>query len=304
MARTISAGPTSGHLDLDKERDALVLHWREVDRLTFDQIAAKLGLRAKSAAFDRYRAACRRRQLTPKLLAQRAHVANGLWQTIELLEAALFGIEVPPDMRLPVMDDKDLIDTLVKTYVRVAEVMGLKPPKQVDVNVDMGEQQGSYADDCVTRTRRRSRCRRSSHPMWCCARDGGVALRDRPAGGGPKPPQAAAVKSRGGERCGKGGPEPVRCEPRRRAEANHPMTGRKRIDGIESGVESLPRDEPGGNLSTAQAVPGLKVARARFRLWHGTCEPASRYRSAVHWTPSPPAGESETPKWQKPQGAE
>ena len=161
-----------------------------------------------------------------------------------------------------------------------------------------------YADDCVTRTQRRSRCRRSSQPMWCCARDGGVALRDRPAGGGPKPPQAAAVKSRGGERCGKGGSEPVRCEPRRRAEANHPMTGRKRIDGIKSGVESLPRDEPGGNLPTAQAVPGLKVARARFRLWHGTCEPASRHRPAVHWTPGPPVDKSETPKWQKPRGAE
>jgi hypothetical protein len=161
-----------------------------------------------------------------------------------------------------------------------------------------------YADDCVTRTQRRSRCRRSSQPMWCCARDGGVALRDRPAGGDPKPPSGASVKSRGAERDGKGGLEPVRCEPRRRARANHSMTGRKRSDGIESGVESLPRDEPGGNLSTAQAVPGLKVARARFRLWHGTCEPGSRYRSAVHWTSGPPAGESETPKWLKPQGAE
>ena len=40
--------------------------------------------------------------------------------------------------------------------------------------------------------------------MRCCAGGGGVALRDRPAGGGLKPPQAAAVKSRGGERCGKG----------------------------------------------------------------------------------------------------
>lgn len=83
----------------------------------------------------------------------------------------------------------------------------------------------------------------------------------------------------------------VRCEPRRRARANHPMTGRKRSDGIKTGVESLPRDEPGGNLLTAQVVPGLKVARARFRLWCGTCEPASRYGSAVQL-----AGESETPE--------
>ena len=83
------------------------------------------------------------------------------------------------------------------------------------------------------------------------------------------------------------------------------MTGRKRSDGIKTGVESLPRDEPGGNLLTAQAVPGLKAARARFRLWCGTCEPASRYGSAVHladWRH--PAGESEIPKWQTPRGAE
>jgi len=83
------------------------------------------------------------------------------------------------------------------------------------------------------------------------------------------------------------------------------MTGRKRSDGIKTGVESLPRDEPGGNLLTAQAVPGLKVARARFRLWHGTCEPGSRYGSAVDvadWRQA--AGESENPKWQKSRGAE
>ena len=39
--------------------------------------------------------------------------------------------------------------------------------------------------------------------VQCCIRDGGLALRDRLAGGGSKPPQAASVKSRGGERCGK-----------------------------------------------------------------------------------------------------
>jgi hypothetical protein len=82
------------------------------------------------------------------------------------------------------------------------------------------------------------------------------------------------------------------------------MTGRKRSGDIKSGVESLPRDESGRYLFTAQAVSGLKVARARFRLWHGTCEPASRYGLAVQWVKSPPAGESETPKWQKPRGAE
>jgi retron-type reverse transcriptase len=160
-----------------------------------------------------------------------------------------------------------------------------------------------YADDRATRTQGEIDVEGRTRQVVLCQR-WWLAHRDRPAGGGPKPPQAAAVKSRGGKRCGKGGLEPVRYEPRRRAEANHSMTGRKRSDGIKSGVESLPRYESGGNLSTAQAVSGLKVARARFRLWHGTCEPATRYRPAVHWTCGPSAGESETPKWKKPRGAE
>jgi hypothetical protein len=46
--------------------------------------------------------------------------------------------------------------------------------------------------------------------MRCCTRDGGVgpeglvALRDRRAGGGRKPPRGAPVKSRGAERRGDG----------------------------------------------------------------------------------------------------
>jgi len=132
-----------------------------------------------------------------------------------------------------------------------------------------------------------------------------LALRDRSAGRGPKPPQAASVKSRGGERCGKRrAVEHVRCEPRRRAKANHAMTGRKRIDDIKTGVESLPWDEFGVNLFTARAVSGLKVARARFRLWYGTWEPVSRYRPAEWAAVCRPAGESETPKQQILQGAE
>jgi hypothetical protein len=94
--------------------------------------------------------------------------------------------------------------------------------------------------------------------------------------------------------------ERVRCEPRRRAKANHPMTGRKRIDDIETGAESALRDEPGGNLLTAQAVSGLKVARARFGLRCGTWEPASRYDDRSLGRGRPPGRESEIPKWQKP----
>jgi hypothetical protein len=35
----------------------------------------------------------------------------------------------------------------------------------------------------------------------------------------------------------------------------------------------LPRDESGGFLFPGQVVPGIKVARARFRRWCGTWEP-------------------------------
>src|SRR5450755_4979471 len=57
---------------------------------------------------------------------------------------------------------------------------------------------------------------------WCCAGHGGLALRCRSVGGGSKPPQAAAVKSRGGERCWKRpAVEWVRCRSGRRSEENH-----------------------------------------------------------------------------------
>src|SRR5215207_7848826 len=48
---------------------------------------------------------------------------------------------------------------------------------------------------------RRVRWGRSPHLMWCCVDDEGfVALRRRPAGGDVKPPQAALVEDRRGER--------------------------------------------------------------------------------------------------------
>ena len=58
---------------------------------------------------------------------------------------------------------------------------------------------------------------------------------------------------------------------------------RKRSDGIETGVQLLPRDEPGGYLSTAPVVPGIEVARARFRLRCGTWERLAPIRPAGCW---------------------
>jgi hypothetical protein len=64
------------------------------------------------------------------------------------------------------------------------------------------------------------------------------------------------------------------------------MTCRKRSDDIETEGESFPRDESGGDLLTAQAVSGIKAARAQVRLWCGTCEPVASIPSAGHGTVS------------------
>ena len=50
------------------------------------------------------------------------------------------------------------------------------------------------------------------------------------------------------------------------------MTCRNSMDDIKTRVLLLPWDKSGGDLLTALAVSGTKVARARFRLQHGTRE--------------------------------
>ena len=136
-----------------------------------------------------------------------------------------------------------------------------------------------YADDSVTRTQGGIDVEDRTRQAVLCQR-WRKALRDRPAGGGPKPPQAASVKSRGGERCGQGAPRARQVRAEKASGSEPPMTCRKRIDDIETGRESFSRDEPGGYLSTAQAVSGIKAARAQLRLWCGTCEPVAPMPSA------------------------
>ena len=64
------------------------------------------------------------------------------------------------------------------------------------------------------------------------------------------------------------------------------MKRRKRSDVIETGVQSLPREESGGCLLTGQMVTGVKVARARFRLSRGTWEPVvTMPREMPKWRP-------------------
>jgi hypothetical protein len=65
------------------------------------------------------------------------------------------------------------------------------------------------------------------------------------------------------------------------------MKRRKRIDVIETGVQLLPRDEPGGCLLTGQVVTGVEVARAWFRHRHGTWEPVAPAAPAGCWTGRP-----------------
>ena len=62
---------------------------------------------------------------------------------------------------------------------------------------------------------------------------------------------------------------------------------RKRIDVIETGVQLLPRDEPGGGLLTGQVVTGVEVARARFRRRHGTWELSPQRCRDGCWTDRP-----------------
>ena len=62
-----------------------------------------------------------------------------------------------------------------------------------------------------------------------------------------------------------------------------PLNCRKRSDDIETRVQLLPWDEPGGCLLTGLVVSGTKVARARFRLQCGTWERLAPMGSASCW---------------------
>src|SRR5437588_10323317 len=53
------------------------------------------------------------------------------------------------------------------------------------------------------------------------------------------------------------------------------MTCRKRSDGTKTEASRYLGISLGGDLLTAQAVPGIKVARAWLRLWCGTWEPVA-----------------------------
>jgi len=62
------------------------------------------------------------------------------------------------------------------------------------------------------------------------------------------------------------------------------MNCRKRSNDIETRVQLLPWDKPGGCLLIGLVVSGTKVARARFRLQCETWERLAPIRSAGCWT--------------------
>jgi hypothetical protein len=73
-----------------------------------------------------------------------------------------------------------------------------------------------------------------------------------------------------------------------KANVSEPLLKRRKRSGvIRTGVQSLPRDEPGGCLLTGQVVTGVKVARARFRHQHGTWEPVAPMVLAGCWAGRP-----------------
>jgi hypothetical protein len=116
----------------------------------------------------------------------------------------------------------------------------------------------------------------------CCASDGGMALRARRAGGEPKPPEAAPVKSRGGERSGErpgetGSGERREDEHVRTTDASKDiqMASKLRIGtrpwdkGAPAGGPSareLPARGPGG----ARCKGGVSSSQALARNWR-TC---------------------------------
>ena len=127
----------------------------------------------------------------------------------------------------------------------------------------------------------------------------GRAPRGRPAGGGLKPPQAASVKSRGGERCGKRRSLTAlgvdqEGEQKRTVDdlSRDPMTSKP-------GFAQWSGRSPGAACIAARAVSGTEAARAWSGLWHGTWEPVAPTPRAVNWTDLVPRSREGEPQVSK-----
>jgi len=83
------------------------------------------------------------------------------------------------------------------------------------------------------------------------------ALRGRKSGSGLKPPQAAVVKSDGGERCGNVGTWSRQARLKEASESKPSMKCRKRLDDVRTGGWHFLRDQLGGALKSARAASGM-----------------------------------------------
>src|SRR5271169_3320973 len=108
------------------------------------------------------------------------------------------------------------------------------------------------------------------------------ALRDRQSGADLKPPQAAVVKSHGGERCGNGGTRSRQARLREASASKPLMTCRKAIRRCQNRRVAIPLGSAWGMPETAQAASGMEVARSSTRLLCGTGEPVLRCKGRSH----------------------
>src|SRR5260370_40390280 len=76
-----------------------------------------------------------------------------------------------------------------------------------------------------------------------------------------------------------------------KANVSEPLLKRRKRSGvIRTGVQSLPRDEPGGCLLAGQVVNGVEGGRARFRHQQGTVGPGRPMGPAGLWARQPKGG--------------
>ena len=115
----------------------------------------------------------------------------------------------------------------------------------------------------------------------CCARDGGLALRRRPAGGGAKPPRAALAEDRRGERQGKGARDASGGDQEDVAQASLRGSLLKRRYLIRwhrnRGVVGLPGMSLAGARVLARRCPAWRRREPGLRLLHGTWEGEPRH---------------------------
>jgi hypothetical protein len=127
-----------------------------------------------------------------------------------------------------------------------------------------------YADDCAPRRRTGGR-EPSVQP--CCTRDGGRSPEAAVQAEASNHPLLLPLREAVVRELGKGRARPGQVRTVESNASEPLMTCRKRRNGVKTGGESLLRDQSGGNLLTAQAASGMKVARMRSRLLCGTWEP-------------------------------